>query len=171
MEKDLASFDLARLPAKVAQQVRTLLDGSFIDRRENLLLFGKTGAGKSGVIRDLRIGMVVSWRAGDAGREGPLAQEFDVCFTDGKRLFIVECKAGSVLSEDIYKLQNCVRNYGGVEAKGVLISAFPLSHEATRRRLASAANLTSASGSEVTRLLTGDLLMSPIRGANLFDRA
>ena len=47
LEKDLASFDLARLPAKVARQVRTLLDGSFVDRRENLLLFGKTGAGKT----------------------------------------------------------------------------------------------------------------------------
>jgi len=39
--------NLARLPAKVARQVRTLLDGSFVDRRENLLLFGKTGAGKT----------------------------------------------------------------------------------------------------------------------------
>jgi len=47
LEKDLASFDLGRLPAKVARQVRTLLDGSFVDRRENLLLFGKTGSGKT----------------------------------------------------------------------------------------------------------------------------
>ena len=38
LEKDLASFDLKRLPAKVARQVRTLLDGSFVDRRENLLV-------------------------------------------------------------------------------------------------------------------------------------
>jgi DNA replication protein DnaC len=47
LDKDLASFDLGRLPAKVARQVRTLLDGSFVDRRENLLLFGKTGTGKT----------------------------------------------------------------------------------------------------------------------------
>jgi DNA replication protein DnaC len=47
LEKDLASFDMARLPAKVARQVRTLLDGSFVERRENLLLFGKTGTGKT----------------------------------------------------------------------------------------------------------------------------
>jgi len=32
LEKDLASFDLKRLPAKVARQVRTLLDGTFVDR-------------------------------------------------------------------------------------------------------------------------------------------
>ena len=43
LEKDLASFDMARLPAKVSRQVRTLIEGSFVDRRENLLLFGKTG--------------------------------------------------------------------------------------------------------------------------------
>jgi len=46
LEKDLASFDMGRLPAKVSRQVRTLLDGSFVDRRENLLMFGKTGTGK-----------------------------------------------------------------------------------------------------------------------------
>ena len=47
LEKDLASFDMGRLPAKVSRQVRTLLEGSFVDRRENLLLFGKTGTGKT----------------------------------------------------------------------------------------------------------------------------
>ena len=45
LEKDLASFDMGRLPMKVARQVRTLMEGSFVDRRENLLLFGKTGTG------------------------------------------------------------------------------------------------------------------------------
>ena len=47
LEKDLASFEMGRLPAKVARQVRTLVEGSFVDRRENLLLFGKTGTGKT----------------------------------------------------------------------------------------------------------------------------
>lgn len=47
LEKDLASFDMGRLPAKVARQVRTLVEGSFVDHRENLLLFGKTGTGKT----------------------------------------------------------------------------------------------------------------------------
>ena len=63
----MASFDMARLPAKVARQVRTLLDGSFVDRRENLLMFGKTGTGKthllSAIAQELvRTGRkVVSW--------------------------------------------------------------------------------------------------------------
>jgi DNA replication protein DnaC len=47
LEKDLAGFDLKRLPAKVARQVRTLLQGDFVDRCENLLAFGKCGSGKT----------------------------------------------------------------------------------------------------------------------------
>lgn len=46
-EKSLNSFDLKRLPTKVSRQVRTLLDGSFLDRRENLLVFGNPGSGKT----------------------------------------------------------------------------------------------------------------------------
>ena len=33
--KDLASFELKRIPAKVRRQVKTLLDGSFLDRKED----------------------------------------------------------------------------------------------------------------------------------------
>lgn len=47
LEKDLSNFDLKRLPAKVARQVRTLLEGGFLDRCENLLVFGKSGSGKT----------------------------------------------------------------------------------------------------------------------------
>jgi DNA replication protein DnaC len=47
LEKDLASFDLKRLPRKLAQQVKTLLDGRFLDRRENVLAFGNPGSGKT----------------------------------------------------------------------------------------------------------------------------
>ena len=47
LEKSLANFDLKRLPVKVGRQVRTLLEGSFLDRKENLLAFGNPGSGKS----------------------------------------------------------------------------------------------------------------------------
>ncbi|NMC63334.1 MAG: ATP-binding protein [SAR324 cluster bacterium] len=46
-DKTLKSFDLARLPTKVHQQVNSLMDGSFVDRRENLLAFGNPGSGKT----------------------------------------------------------------------------------------------------------------------------
>src|ERR1017187_6131216 len=36
LEKSLQNFDLKRLPAKAARQLRTLLEGSFLDRKENV---------------------------------------------------------------------------------------------------------------------------------------
>ena len=47
LEKDLESLDLKRFPNKVVNQVRTLLEGSFLDRKENVLAFGNPGSGKT----------------------------------------------------------------------------------------------------------------------------
>jgi DNA replication protein DnaC len=41
------NFQWTRLPLAVARQLESLRDGAFLDRRENLLLFGKPGSGKS----------------------------------------------------------------------------------------------------------------------------
>lgn len=53
LSKDLPSFDLKRLPAKVARQLRTLLDGTFLDRHENVLVFGCSGSGKTHLLSAL----------------------------------------------------------------------------------------------------------------------
>src|SRR5437588_2178067 len=37
LEKSWANFDSHRLPAKVSRQMKVLLEGDFLDRRENLL--------------------------------------------------------------------------------------------------------------------------------------
>lgn len=47
LSKGIDNFDLARLPLKVRQQVTVLLDGSFLERRENVLAFGNPGSGKT----------------------------------------------------------------------------------------------------------------------------
>ena len=47
LEKSWPSLELKRLPAKVLQQARTLLEGSFVDRHENVLVFGVPGSGKT----------------------------------------------------------------------------------------------------------------------------
>ncbi len=47
LEKTLDSFDMKRLPRKVAQVVSSLLDGSFLERKENILSFGNPGSGKT----------------------------------------------------------------------------------------------------------------------------
>ena len=47
LEKNWQSLDLQRLPAKAVQQLRGLLTGDFLDRRENVLAFGTVGSGKT----------------------------------------------------------------------------------------------------------------------------
>ena len=59
LEKSLPNFDLKRLPAKAARQLRTLLDGSFLDRKENVLVFGNPGSGKSHLLTALAQELVV----------------------------------------------------------------------------------------------------------------
>jgi DNA replication protein DnaC len=49
MEKSLSTLDLKRLPPKAGQQVRSLLEGDFVDRHENVLIFGNPGSGKTHV--------------------------------------------------------------------------------------------------------------------------
>lgn len=53
LEKTLDSFDLDRLPAKLRQQLRILEEGSFLDRRENVLAFGNPGSGKTHLLAAL----------------------------------------------------------------------------------------------------------------------
>jgi DNA replication protein DnaC len=47
LEKNFETFDLKRLPTKVARQMQSLRAGDFVDRKENLLAFGKPGSGKT----------------------------------------------------------------------------------------------------------------------------
>jgi len=50
LEKSLDNFDRKRLPRKVAAHVNVLLDGSFLDRCENVLAFGNPGSGKTHLV-------------------------------------------------------------------------------------------------------------------------
>jgi DNA replication protein DnaC len=51
LEKSLEAFDTRRLPAKATRQMRTLLDGGFLDRAENALVFGNPGSGKTHLLQ------------------------------------------------------------------------------------------------------------------------
>jgi len=50
LEKNLDTFELKRLPNKVRHQVNAVLEGGFLDRRENVLIFGNPGSGKTHLI-------------------------------------------------------------------------------------------------------------------------
>jgi DNA replication protein DnaC len=62
LEKTLANFNMKRLPTKVSRQLKVLLDGSFLDRKENLLLFGNPGAGKSHLLCALAQELIMQGR-------------------------------------------------------------------------------------------------------------
>ena len=62
LEKTIQTLDLKRLPPKVVQQVRTLLDGTFADRCENVLAFGNPGSGKTHVLSSLGQELIRSGR-------------------------------------------------------------------------------------------------------------
>jgi DNA replication protein DnaC len=62
LEKSLETFDLKRLPPKLGRQVQSLRDGSFVDRKENLLAFGKVGAGKTHLLAGLAQDLVRAGR-------------------------------------------------------------------------------------------------------------
>ena len=47
LEKTLKSFDRKRLPRKVDAHINVLLEGTFLDRCENVLAFGPPGSGKT----------------------------------------------------------------------------------------------------------------------------
>lgn len=49
-EKSFHTFDMKRLPVKVRAQVDHLLDGTFLDRHDNVLVFGNIGSGKSHLV-------------------------------------------------------------------------------------------------------------------------
>ena len=50
LEKSMETYDMKRLPGKLSRQIKILTDGSFIDRRENVLAFGNPGSGKTHLV-------------------------------------------------------------------------------------------------------------------------
>jgi DNA replication protein DnaC len=61
--KSWETFDWQRIPLAVARQAESLRDGSFLDRRENLLVFGKPGSGKTHCVCALAERLVQQGRA------------------------------------------------------------------------------------------------------------
>lgn len=47
LSKSLENFDIKRLPLKLSRQIKSLTDGQFVKQKENILLFGNPGSGKT----------------------------------------------------------------------------------------------------------------------------
>lgn len=82
-----------------------------------------------GIIKDLRVGLKLSFCENEF-------QDFDVLFTDGRRLYIVECKAGKLSSDHLVKLESIVQKYGGSKAVGLITACFwPGAHPTLKKRV------------------------------------
>ena len=86
---------------------------------------------EEGLIHDLRISLEIDCppevnprRTLRSGKDLGFNQ-IDVCFTDGSRLYVLECKAGGVKTEHITKLEGIVNMFGGVSGRGMLVSSLP----------------------------------------------
>ena len=120
---------------------------------------------ESGHIKDLRIGLEVSFkdpisRSGSKGMKeqldnliGESYQELDTVFTDGRRLYIVECKAGNLLSDHVMKLQNIVRHLGGIEGRGILATCFPPYRKVVTQKVDDSKNLLHFCGKDLEQQL------------------
>lgn len=114
---------------------------------------------KSGQIKDLRIGLEVSFKEDSTDQQslevkrrlghlfGDTYQELDIVFTDGKRLYIIECKAGSVKGEYVRKLESITRYFGGIGGRGLLACCFPPRSAVVKQKANQASNVELFAGS------------------------
>lgn len=92
----------------------------------------------AGVIQDLRINVKLDLNSGEAkgySSFGAKYNELDITFTDGYSLYIVECKAGNVTQEQVMKLQNLVRFYGGSEGRGIVACCVPPNTDSVKKKI------------------------------------
>ncbi len=116
-----------------------------------------------GIIKDLRIGLEVNFKEqqksttklglGKKSMPAKTYQELDVMFTDGKRLYIIECKAGMPRSEHVPKLQEIIKYFGGNEGRGILVTVLPPNYAAVKKRIKES-SLWAVSGQDLPKQLT-----------------
>ncbi len=105
------------------------------------------------IIYDLRIGLEIGFKEKTNAKNssglgnlknmfGDTYQELDITFTDGKKLYIVECKAGNIKSDYIMKLQNITKYFGGLKGQGILASCFPPNSKIVKKKITDSKNVS-----------------------------
>jgi DNA replication protein DnaC len=107
LEKNLENFDMKRLPAKVGRQVRSLLDGGFVDRTENLLAFGKSGSGKTHLLAGIAQELIRNGRKVYFSTCSLLVQELLIAKRDLKLSRVLKrlAKFDAIMIDDIGYVQ------------------------------------------------------------------
>src|SRR3954470_10077612 len=94
LEKSWPALDLKRLPARGVQQARSLLEGSFVDRHENVLVFGQPGSGKTHLLSAIGQELVRAGRKVLFRKCGLLVQELLAAKRDLKLSRVLKQMAG-----------------------------------------------------------------------------
>ena len=92
----------------------------------------------AGVIQDLHLNAKLNLKQENSWSHSPRGAEYnelDITFTDGYSLYIIECKAGNVTQEQVMKLQNLVRFYGGIEGRGIVACCVQPNTESTKKKI------------------------------------
>ncbi len=121
-------------------------------------------------IRDIQINMCPQWptqiesEPQGKKKKSTIAQEFDVTFTDGFDLFIIECKAGGIKQEHVQKLENLVRTFGGLFGKGIF-AASGNQNKQTQNRLKNSKSVSSFIGNSIREI---PYSLSMLEGGTIF---
>lgn len=114
-------------------------------------------------LNDIRLGLTPTWQSAT----GP-AQEFDVCYTDGLSLFILECKAGKLLQDYVQKLENICTLFSGSMGRAALVSLNHINrYKNVAARFRNSNNLACFSGEVGVESLCEDIWRIP---PGLFNR-
>ena len=66
-------------------------------------------------------------------QDANIKNEVDVVVSTGKRLLFVECKTQLFKGVDVDKFASVVKHYGGMGAKGILVTDMPLTSQTTQK--------------------------------------
>lgn len=100
---------------------------------------------KEGSITDISIGTIVEYNKVPS-------YEFDILFTDGKRLFEIECKSGKVDQTDITKLDSNATYFGGSEVCSILATVQDIQDNGMKAKL-KALDITQIYGDKLSNKL------------------
>ena len=103
---------------------------------------------EKGKLLDIRHGIKVDFNktTSEFDSDHYIYQEMDVVFTNGKQLFIVECKSGRPEVEHVEKLSIITRYYGGIEGKGILAYSRTPDSDILEKKIKETPNVEIVSG-------------------------
>lgn len=108
---------------------------------------------EKGKILDIRHGIKVDFSP-ETLNQNPnhkIYQEMDVVFTNGKKLFIVECKTGPAELPHVERLSTITRYYGGIEGVGILAYTRKPESEILLKKISETPNVRMVAGEGIVQ--------------------